>query len=124
MWSPSIREHRHAKFARPAIGDLHFVAFIMRQMDVITRKYQRTLACTIRCFCGFAFRLKTYPEIFDSRVRRLSWSLGRLLRVIERMDRLNLSVYDVNPVKNVIDSIHRLHVEDSCNVVSLDDVLL
>ena len=59
--SPSIREHRHAKFARPAIGDLHFVAFIMRQMDVITRKYQRTLACTIRCFCGFAFRPKTYP---------------------------------------------------------------
>ena len=51
-------------------------------------------------------------------------SLGRLLRIIERMYRLNLSVYDVNPVKNVIHSIHRLHVEDSCNVVSLDDVLL
>ena len=62
-------------------------------------------------------------ELIDSRVRRLYLSLGRLLRVIERMYRLNLPVYDVNPVKNVIDSIHRLHVEDSCNVVSLDDVL-
>ena len=63
-------------------------------------------------------------EFIYSKVRRLGLSLGSLLRVIERMDRLNLSVYDVNPVKNVIDSIHRLHVEDSCNVVSLDDVLL
>ncbi len=48
----------------------------------------------------------------------------RLLRVIERMYRLNLSIYDVNPVKNVIHSINSLHVEDSCNVISLDDVLL
>jgi hypothetical protein len=62
--------------------------------------------------------------LINSRGRRLYLSLGCLLRVIERMDRLDLSVYDVNPVKNVIDSIHRLHVEDSCNVVSLDDVLL
>ena len=64
------------------------------------------------------------PELIDSRVRRLYLSFGRLLRVIERMYRLNLSVYDVNPVKNVIDSIHRLHVKDRCNLVSLDDVLL
>lgn len=61
---------------------------------------------------------------FDSRVRRLGLSLRRLLRVIERMYRLNLSIYDVNPVKNVIHSINSLHVEDGCNVISLDDVLL
>ena len=40
------------------------------------------------------------------------------------MYRLNVTIYDVNPVENVIHSIRRLHVEDSCNVVSLDDVLL
>jgi hypothetical protein len=34
-------------------------------------------------------------ELIDSRVRRLYLSLGRLLRVIERMYRLNLSVYDL-----------------------------
>ena len=62
--------------------------------------------------------------LIDSRVRRLYLPLCRLLRVIERMYRLDLSVYDVNPVKNVIDSIPRLHIEDSCNIVSLDDVLL
>ena len=59
-----------------------------------------------------------------SRVRRLYLSLGRLLRVIERMYRLNLSVYDVNPVENVIHSFNGLHVEDGCNVISVDDVLL
>jgi hypothetical protein len=54
----------------------------------------------------------------------LGLSLRRLLRVIERMYRLNLSIDDVNPVKNVIQSINSLHVEDGCNVISLDDVLL
>jgi hypothetical protein len=59
---------------------------------------------------------------FDSRVRDCS-PLGRLLWVIERMYRLNLSIHDVNPVKNVIHSINSFHVEDGCNVISLDDVL-
>jgi hypothetical protein len=54
----------------------------------------------------------------------LGLSLRRLLWVIERMYRLNLSIYDVNSVKNVIHSINSLHVEDGCNVISLDDVLL
>lgn len=40
------------------------------------------------------------------------------------MYRLDLSVYDVNPIKNVIHSIHSLHVEYGCNVIALDDVLL
>lgn len=47
-----------------------------------------------------------------------------MLRVIKRMYRLNLSIYDVNSVKNVIHSTNSLHVEDGCNVISLDDVLL
>ena len=51
-------------------------------------------------------------------------SLGYLAWVIERMDRFDLPVYDVNPVKDVIDSIHRLHVEKGGNVISFDDVLL
>jgi hypothetical protein len=47
-------------------------------------------------------------------------AIGRLLlRIIERMYCLNLSVYDVNPVKNVIHSIHGLYVEDGCNVIAL-----
>ena len=54
----------------------------------------------------------------------LGFSLGLLLGIIERMYRLNLSVYDVNPVENVIHSFNGLHVEDGCNVISVDDVLL
>ena len=54
----------------------------------------------------------------------LGLSLRRLLRVIERMYRLDLSIYNVNPVKNVIHSISSFHIEDGCNVISLDDVLL
>ncbi len=72
--------------------------------------------------------LGAFPDFgdwsYDSRVRRLGLSFRRLLRVIERMYRLNLSVYDVNPVKNMIHSINSLHVEKGCNVISLDDVLL
>jgi len=75
--------------------------------------------------CGM---LGAFPDsddwAYDSGVRRLGLSLRRLLRVIERMYRLNLSIYDVNPVKNVIRSIHSLHVEDGGNVISLDYVLL
>jgi hypothetical protein len=55
---------------------------------------------------------------------RFTHDLFRLLRVIERMDRLNLPVHNMNPVKDVIDPMHRLHVEDSGNVLSLDNVLL
>ena len=60
-------------------------------------------------------------------VSSLAWLVGKrahlLLRIKERMYRFNLSVYDVNPVTNVIHSIHGLHVKDRCDDISLNDVL-
>jgi hypothetical protein len=97
------------------------------------RSPDRPLAMTIddiavyRDLCGETSRC-AFPDFgdwsYDSRVRRLGLSLRRLLPVIERMYRLNLSIYDVNAVKNVNHSINSLHIEKGCDVISLDYVLL
>lgn len=53
-----------------------------------------------------------------------SLSRSYLVWVIERLYRLNLSVYDVNSVANVIHSVDCLHIKDGRNIISFDDMLL
>jgi hypothetical protein len=46
------------------------------------------------------------------------------MRIVERVYSFDLSVLNVNAIKDVIHTIHRLHVEDSCDVISLDSSAL
>ncbi len=54
----------------------------------------------------------------------LSTALSALLGIVKGVYSLDLSIYDVNPIEHVIDAVDCFHVEDSCNVVPLDNVLL
>ena len=44
--------------------------------------------------------------------------------IVKRVYVLDLSLYNLNPIEHMINAIYCLHVEDSRNVVSLDNVLL
>jgi hypothetical protein len=83
----------------------------------------------LRRTCSSHLSLPSPPmSEHDSRISRRYWRLrlrfGGELRVIERVYSFDFSVYDVDPIKDVIHAVHRLHVEKSCNVISLDDMLL
>jgi hypothetical protein len=44
--------------------------------------------------------------------------------MVKRVYPFDLSVYNLNPIEYMINTIYRLHIEDGRNVISLDDVLL
>ena len=53
---------------------------------------------------------------------RLSFSY--LVWIVKRVYSLDLTVYDVNPVNDVIYAVHCFHIEHGRNIISVNDVLL
>jgi hypothetical protein len=50
--------------------------------------------------------------------------LGLRLRIVKRVYALDLAVNNVNPVENVVHTVHRFHFEESRDIISLHNMLL
>lgn len=62
-------------------------------------------------------------EIWRNAARFAIFSSG-LVRIIERLYFFDLAVYDLNLIEDMIHAVQRVHIEDRCNIISLNNVLL
>jgi len=46
------------------------------------------------------------------------------MRIIERVYLFDLAVYDLNLIEDMIHAVQCLHIEDRCQLISLNNVLL